>query len=134
MEREEFKEFDKADQKLIKEFLEAENLTLEDVEITESDTYDTDCLMVELGNNEYYIVRDIDDLERNVREFMLDEASEYPYFYTEGIKSGSIDPVSTCFKDWIDDILRYDGLGSVVSSYDGCLNELSGDAGYFQSN
>lgn len=134
MDRQELKEFDEADMKLIKEFLEAENLTLEDVEITESDTYDTDCLMVELGNSEYYIVRDIDRLEDNVREFMLDEASEYPYFYTEGIKSGSIDPVSTCFKDWIDDILRYDGLGSVVSSYDGCLNDLSGDAGYFRTN
>lgn len=134
MDRQELKEFDEADMKLIKEFLEAEDLTLEDVEITESDTYDTSCLMVESGNCEYYIVRDIDELEDNVREFMLDEASEYPYFYTEGIKSGNIDPVSTCFKDWIDDILRYDGLGSVVSSYDGCLNDLSGDAGYFQTN
>ena len=134
MDRQELKEFDEADMKLIKEFLEAEDLTLEDVEITESDTYDTPCLMVQSGNYEYYIIRDIDELEDNVREFMLNDYSEYPYFYTEGIKSGSIDPVSTCFKDWIDDILRYDGLGSVVSSYDGCLNDLSGDAGYFRTN
>jgi hypothetical protein len=134
MEKSELKEFSKEDQKLIKEFLENESLGLDEIECTESSFYDTDALLIETGNAEYYIVRDSEKFEQNVREFLLDDASEYPYFYTEGIKSGSIDPVQTCFKDWIDDIIRYDGLGSICSSYDGSENELSGNAIYFRTN
>ena len=134
MEKSELKEFSKEDQKLIKEFLENESLGLDEIECTESEFYDTDALLIEAGNTEYYIVRDFETFEENVREFLLDDASEYPYFYTEGIKSGNIDPVQTCFKDWIDDIIRYDGLGSICSSYDGSENELSGNAIYFRTN
>lgn len=129
------KEFSKDDQKLIKEFLENEQINLDEIECTESQFYETDALFIEAsGNSEYYIVRDCNLFERNVREFMYTDYSEYPYFYTEGIKNGDIDPVHTCFKDWIDDIIHYDGLGTICSSYDGSENELSGDAMYFRTN
>jgi len=134
LEKSELKEFSKDDQKLIKEFLVDESLGLDEIEITESEFYDTDALFIETSNAEYYLVRDSDIFEDNVRDFLLDDASEYPYFYTEGIKAGNIDPVQTCFKDWIDDIIRYDGLGQICSSYDGSENELSGKAIYFRTN
>jgi len=135
LEKSELKEFSKDDQKLIKEFLENEQMELEEIECTESQFYDTEALLIEAsGNSEYYLVRDYDIFENNVRDFLIDDTSEYPYFYTEGIKAGNIDPVQTCFKDWIDDIIHYDGLGQICSSYDGSENELSGKAVYFRTN
>ena len=135
MEKSELKEFSKEDQKLIKEFLENEQMELEEIECTESEFYETDALLIEAsGNSEYYLVRDYDSFKDNVREFMYNDYSEYPYFYTEGIKSGDIDPVHTSFKDWIEQILDYDGLGQICSSYDGSENELSGNAIYFRTN
>jgi hypothetical protein len=134
MEKSELKEFSKDDQKLIKEFLENEQMELEEIECTESEFYDTEALLIEAsGNSRYYIVRDYEIFENNVRDFLRFDAVSL-YFYTESIKAGKIDPVQTCFKDWIDEIIKYDGLGTICSSYDGSENEISGKAMYFRTN
>ena len=135
MENSEIKEFDKDDQKLINEFIKSENLTLDEIDtIEETDVYECPALEIQIGSQEWFIILDDTNMDRNCLEFMKDEGSEYPYFYTEGIKSGEIDPVSTSFMDWIDQIIQYDGWISVVGSYDGDYNELTGNSVYFRRN
>ena len=133
MENSEIKEFDKDDQKLINEFIKSENLTMDEIDtITETEVYECPALEIQIGSQEWFIILDDTNMDRNCLEFMKDEGSEYPYFYTEGIKSGDIDPVSTSFMDWIDQIIQYDGWISVVGSYDGDYNELTGNSVYFR--
>lgn len=133
MENSEIKEFDKDDQKLINEFIKSENLTIDEIDtITETEVYECPALEIQIGSQEWFIILDDTNMDRNCLEFMKDEGSEYPYFYTEGIKSGEIDPVSTSFMDWIDQIIQYDGWISVVGSYDGDYNELTGNSVYFR--
>ena len=133
MENSEIKEFDKDDQKLINEFIKSENLTIDEIDtITETEVYECPALEIQIGSQEWFIILDDTNMDRNCLEFMKDEGSEYPYFYTEGIKSGDIDPVSTSFMDWIDQIIQYDGWISVVGSYDGDYNELTGNSVYFR--
>tara|TARA_R110000751_G_scaffold87796_2_gene173889 strand:+ start:211 stop:618 length:408 start_codon:yes stop_codon:yes gene_type:complete len=135
MENSEIKEFDKDDQKLINEFIKSENLTIDEIDtITETEVYECSALEIQIGSQEWFIILDDTNMDRNCLEFMKDEGSEYPYFYTEGIKSGDIDPVSTSFMDWIDQIIQYDGWISVVGSYDGDYNELTGNSVYFRRN
>ncbi len=133
MEKSELKEFDLEDQKLINEFLKSEGWTLEDIEdIEESDIYDVPCL--EINNGYWIIIQDDSKMDENCLNEIQDARSEYPYFYTEGIKSGDIDPVYTSFKDWTEQIIQYDGWISIVGSYDGDYTELSGNAVYFRRN
>jgi hypothetical protein len=135
MENSEIKEFDKDDQKLINEFIKSENLTMDEIDtITETEVYECPALEIQIGSQEWFIILDDTNMDRNCLEFMKDEGSEYPYFYTEGIKSGDIDPVSTSFMDWIDQIIQYDGWISIVGSYDGDYNELTGNSVYFRRN
>ena len=135
MENSEIKEFDKDDQKLINEFIKSENLTMDEIDtITETEVYECPALEIQIGSQEWFIILDDTNMDRNCLEFMKDDGSEYPYFYTEGIKSGDIDPVSTSFMDWIDQIIQYDGWISVVGSYDGDYNELTGNSVYFRRN
>ena len=135
MENSEIKEFDNDDQKLINEFIKSENLTIDEIDtITETEVYECSALEIQIGSQEWFIILDDTNMDRNCLEFMKDEGSEYPYFYTEGIKSGDIDPVSTSFMDWIDQIIQYDGWISVVGSYDGDYNELTGNSVYFRRN
>ena len=135
MNQEELKDFDDLEQKLIKEFLESESLELDEIDSIESRLmYDLDCLEIEIGNQEYYIILDDTKLEDKLLDFMRDSGSEYPYFYTESIKEGRVDPVNTCFNDWIQEIIDYDGWESVVGTYDGSSNELTGNAVYFRRN
>ena len=135
MNQEELKTFDDSEQKLINQFLKSEDFDLEDIDdIRESDMYDLDSLEIVFGNQEYYIILDDTEINQKLRNYMKDDGSEYPYFYTEGIKSGDIDPTSTCFNDWIDQILDYDGWESVIGTYDGSSCELDGNAVYFRRN
>ena len=135
MENSEIKEFDKDDQKLINEFIKSENLTMDEIDtITETEVYECPALEIQIGSQEWFIILDDTNMDRNCLEFMKDDGSEYPYFYTEGIKSGDIDPVNTSFMDWIDQIIQYDGWISVVGSYDGDYNELTGNSVYFRRN
>ena len=135
MENSEIKEFDKDDQKLINEFIKSENLTIDEIDtITETEVYECSALEIQIGSQEWFIILDDTNMDRNCLEFMKDDGSEYPYFYTEGIKSGDINPVSTSFMDWIDQIIQYDGWISVVGSYDGDYNELTGNSVYFRRN
>ena len=135
MENSEIKEFDKDDQKLINEFIKSENLTMDEIDtITETEVYECSALEIQIGSQEWFIILDDTNMDRNCLEFMKDDGSEYPYFYTEGIKSGDINPVSTSFMDWIDQIIQYDGWISVVGSYDGDYNELTGNSVYFRRN
>jgi len=128
------------DQKLKKfvEFLEADyhdDLEIEEItSISISECYDVESLEIETSDNqEYQLIFDDSELEDNIRNELLND-SEYEYFYCEGIKADNINPVSTPFTDWIDQIIRYDGIGSIISSYDGCLNELKGNTVWFRSN
>ena len=73
------------------------------------------------------------ELEDNIRSELLQD-SEYEYMYCEGIKAENINPVSTPFTDWIDQIINYDGIGSIISGYDGELNYLSDDSVWFRRN
>lgn len=135
MEKSELSEFSDIEQKLINEFLKSESLTLDEIDsISNTDVYESDALEIEIGSQEWYIIIDDSNMDENCREFMRDDGSEYPYFYTEGIKSGDIDPVSTSFSDWIDQIIQYDGWISIVGSYDGDYTELSGNSVYFRRN
>ena len=135
MENSEIKEFDKDDQKLINEFIKSENLTMDEIDtITETEVYECPALEIQIGSQEWFIILDDTNMDRNCLEFMKDDGSEYPYFYTEGIKSGDIDPVNTSFMDWIDQIIQYDGWISVVGSYDGDYIELTGNSVYFRRN
>lgn len=133
MDQTELKEFDKEDQKLIQEFLKSEDWSLEDIDdIKESDLYDVPCL--EINGGDYYIIQDDTNMARNCLDEIQDSNSEYPYFYTEAIKAGTVDPVSTSFKDWTEQIIDYDGWESIVGTYDGGYTELSGNAVYFRRN
>ena len=86
---------------------------------------------------EYFIENgvsfDDSELEDNIRDELLND-SEYEYMYCEGIKADNINPVTTPFTDWIDEIINYDGIGSIISSYDGSLNELKGNTVWFRGN
>ena len=128
------------DQKLKKfvEFLEADyhdDLEIEEItSISISECYDVESLEIETSDNqEYQLIFDDSELEDNIRDELLND-SEYEYMYCEGIKADSINPVSTPFTDWIDEIINYDGIGSIISSYDGCLNELKGNTVWFRRN
>lgn len=128
------------DQKLKKfvEFLESDyHDDLEIEEITSasiSECYDVESLEIETSDNqEYQIIFDDSEMEDNIRSELLQD-SEYEYMYCEGIKAENINPVSTPFTDWIDEIINYDGIGSIISSYDGELNELNGNSVWFRRN
>ena len=128
-------EFALDERKLILEFVKSESLTLDEIDsIENTDMYDIDMLSIEIGNQEYYIILDYYDIESNLLDYMKDEGSEYPYFYKEAIGAGTVDPVTTCFNDWIEQIIQYDGWESVVGTYDGSSCELSGNAVYFRRN
>lgn len=128
------------DQKLKKfvEFLEDdyhEDLEIEEItSVTLSECYDVESLEIETSDNqEYQLIFDDSELEDNIRDELLND-SEYEYMYCEGIKADSINPVTTPFTDWIDEIINYDGIGSIISSYDGSLNELKGNTVWFRRN
>ena len=128
------------DQKLKKfvKFLESEyhdDLEIEDItSISLSECYDAECLEIETSDNqEYNLIFDDSELEDNIRSELLQD-SEYEYMYCEGIKAENINPVSTPFTDWIDEIINYDGIGSIISGYDGELNELSDNSVWFRRN
>ena len=128
------------DQKLKKfvEFLEDdyhEDLEIEEItSVTLSECYDVESLEIETSDGqEYHLIFDDSELEDNIRDELLND-SDYEYMYCEGIKAENINPVSTPFTDWIDEIIRYDGIGSIISSYDGSLNELSDNTVWFRGN
>ena len=128
------------DQKLKKfvEFLESDyhdDLEIEEITgVLLSECYDTECLEIETSDNqEYNLIFDDSELEDNIRSELLQD-SEYEYMYCEGIKAENINPVSTPFTDWIDEIINYDGIGSIISGYDGELNYLSDDSVWFRRN
>ena len=128
-------EFALDERKLILEFVKSESLTLDEIDsIENTDMYDLDCLEIEIGNQEYYIILDDTILDDKLLDYMKDEGSEYPYFYTQAIEAKTVDPVYTCFTDWIEQIIQYDGWESVVGTYDGSSCELSGNAVYFRRN
>ena len=110
--------------------LEIENIT----SISLSECYDIESLDIESSDyQEYTLIFDDSELEDNIRDELLND-SEYEYMYCEGIKADSINPVSTPYTDWIDEIINYDGIGSIISSYDGSLNELKGNTVWFRRN
>ena len=128
------------DQKLKKfvEFLEDNyhnDLEIEEItSISLSECYDVESLEIETSDNqEYHLIFDDSELEDNIRDELLND-SEYEYMYCEGIKADNINPVTTPFTDWIDEIINYDGIGSIISSYDGSLNELKGNTVWFRGN
>ena len=128
------------DQKLKKfvEFLEADyhdDLEIEEItSVTLSECYDVESLEIETSDSqEYQLIFDDSELEDNIRDELLND-SEYEYMYCEGIKADNINPVSTPYTDWIDEIINYDGIGSIISSYDGSLNELKGNTVWFRRN
>lgn len=129
-----FEELEETDKKLVKEFLDSENLTLADIHKIneESDFYDMDGLQITVGQKEYYIIRDISEIDTHMRDY-LENDSEYESFYTQGIEEKTIDPIRTCYTDWLDQVI-VQGWESIVGTYDGSSTCLSGEAVYFRRN
>lgn len=127
------------DQKLKKfvEFLDAEfhdNLEIEEISnITVTECYEVEALKIEtFGDQEYYLIFDDSNLEKNLISALLDD----PFWqdeYCESIKSDKINPVSTTFKDYIEEMVNFD-FGSLMSSYDSTVNELSENTVWFRAN
>ena len=132
--QDEFDDLNEEDKKLVKEFMKSENFTLADIHtIKEDEVYDCDGLRIEIGTQEYYILRDISDIDgKIIRE--LEDDTEYQYFYTDGINSGKINPIVTTYSDWIEQVVIMDGWESVVGTYDGSSTGLTGNACYFRRN
>ena len=127
------------DQKLKKfvEFLDAEfhdNLEIDEISnITLTECYEVEALRIEtFGDQDYYLIFDDSNLEKNLTDALLDD----PFWqaeYCESIKSDRVNPVSTTFKDYIEEMVDFD-FGSLMSSYDSAVNELSGNTVWFRAN
>ena len=115
--------------------VETPDLEIEEItSVTLSECYDVESLEIETSDNqEYQLIFDDSELEDNIRSELLQD-SDYEHMYCEGIKAENINPVSTPFTDWIDEIINYDGIGSIISGYDGELNELSDNSVWFRRN
>ncbi len=71
-------------------------------------------LTLSIYNKEYY-VGEYDLLEEEAKERLLDDKE----LWIEAVKN---DNTELGLKDWVDEVLRYDGWASVLNSYDGSYN------------
>ena len=98
-----------------------------------TECYEVEALRIEtFGDQDYYLIFDDSNLEKNLTDALLDD----PFWqaeYCESIKSDRVNPVSTTFKDYIEEMVNFD-FGSLMSSYDSAVNELSGNTVWFRAN
>jgi len=122
-------DLDEQQKAMIKEFMESEDLTCEDISSIEEQD---DFLRIDIYSR-VYLMAESDDIAEKAAFEEIDNDSEMPYFYTEGIKSGDIDPVNTSFPDWIQ-LVKDDGWQHHLSRYDGNSTETKTGFVYWREN
>ncbi len=114
-------DLDDTKKKMVKEFMEDEKLTCEDISSIE-ENYDGDGLLVDIGNRQYTIMQS-EDVAEQVAFAQIDDDSEMEYFWREKIKSdegytGGLEQFIQDVKDdgWVYQLSRYDHNYEVTKS------------------
>lgn len=109
-------DLDEKEKQMLKEFMSEEGLTYADISDVKESDYESG-LFVDTFSREYTIFESEDEAKR-IAFNQIDEDDEMEYFYTEGIKADTIDPIQTSFPDWIE-LVKSDGWAHHLSRYDG---------------
>ncbi len=122
-------DLDETQTKMVKEFMDAEGLTCEDISSVDENNYD-EGLLVDIGNREYIILPS-EEVAEKIAFAQIDDDSEMEYFWREKIKADK--GYTSGLEEFIQEV-KDDGWERQLSRYDGNYEVTKSNFVYFREN